>query len=53
MRSVISKILALLMLLGVTANLTACVVYDEGPHRHYWHDDDHRWHDDDDWRHHH
>ena len=42
MRSCISRILALLLLIGVAQSLTACVVYDDGPHYHHWHDDD--WH---------
>jgi hypothetical protein len=45
MRNHISKIFALLLLIGVAQTLTACVVYDEGPHYHHWHDDGwhHRW----------
>jgi len=46
MRTHLSKVLALLLLIGVAQTLTACVVYEEGhPHYHY--------HDDDDWHRHH
>ncbi|HMA48504.1 MAG TPA: hypothetical protein VKP60_02060 [Magnetospirillaceae bacterium] len=41
MRNHISKILALLLLIGVAQTLTACVVYDDGGHYHHWHDDYH------------
>jgi len=44
MRTHISKLLALLLLIGVAQTLTACVVYDEGPHYHHWHDDDYHHH---------
>lgn len=41
MRNHISKILAVLLLIGVAQTLTACVVYDDGGHYHHWHDDYH------------
>ena len=44
MRNHISKFLALLLLIGVAQTLSACVVYDDGPRYHHWHEDEYHHH---------
>ena len=45
MRKHISKILALLLFIGVAQTLTACIVEDGGGgHYHHWHDDGYHHH---------
>jgi hypothetical protein len=42
MRKHASKILAILLLIGVAESLAACVVEDDHYRGHYWHEDE--WH---------
>lgn len=42
MRKYASKILALMLLVGVAQALSACVIEEDHYHHHYWHDDYHR-----------
>lgn len=42
MRKHMSKILALMLFIGVAQMLSACVIEDDHYHHHYWHDDYHR-----------
>jgi hypothetical protein len=42
MRKHMSKILALMLFIGVAQTLSACVIEDDHYHHHYWHDDYHR-----------
>jgi hypothetical protein len=47
MRKYASKILALMLLVGVAQTLAGCVIeedHDRYYHHHYWHDDDDGWH---------
>ena len=48
MRNHLSKILAVLLLIGVAETLSACVVYEGHPYYHH-----HDWDDEDGWHHHH
>ena len=45
MRKHVSKILAILLLIGIAQSLAACVIEDDHYyHHHYWHDHDDDWH---------
>jgi hypothetical protein len=45
MRNTLSKIFALMLLVGVAQTLAGCVIEDDHYyHHHHWHDDDDGWH---------
>jgi len=43
MRKYASKILALMLLIGVAQTLSACVIEEDHYHHHYWHEDHDHW----------
>ncbi len=44
MRNIVSKIVALALLMGVAQTLSACAIYAEPARPVYYHDHDHYWH---------